>query len=255
MDAALLRPVSGVTHPAELVSFERWQAGQLLGDLGYPDYLDYRNQVREFRAVVAEASTRLSLAEGPRAERVSGALVSGNYFGALGVKPAFGRLIEEPDDREETSEPAAVLSFAFWQRALGSDPRIIGNSIALNGHTFTVMGVATPDFRGTSPASPVDIRLPITFEPIAMPRMSADTLRNRASGWLRVFGRLKPHTSMQAAQVEVNTIAEAARSGLSNHEPCAFSGARGRRRIGLLGSYLPARRAAHVDPLTVLRHE
>jgi macrolide transport system ATP-binding/permease protein len=208
MDAALLRPVSGITHAAELVSFERWQAGQLLGDLGYPDYLDYRNQLRDFSGVVAEASTRLSFVEGSSAERVSGALVSGNYFGALGVKPAFGRLIEEPDDREGTSEPAAVLSFAFWQRALGSDPRIIGNSIALNGHTFTVIGVAAQDFRGTSPASPVDIWLPITFEPIAMPRMSADTLRNRASGWLRVFGRLKPNMSRQAAQVEVNTTAK-----------------------------------------------
>jgi ABC-type antimicrobial peptide transport system permease subunit len=150
----------------------------------------------------------LSFARGSTVERVSGALISGNYFSVLGVKLAAGRLIEESDDREGLSEPTAVLSFAFWQRAFGGDSQVIGNSVALNGHTFTVIGVAAPEFRGTSPASPVDVWLPITFEPIAMPRMAADTLRNRATGWLRVFGRLKPHTSMQAAQVEVNTIAE-----------------------------------------------
>jgi len=208
MDAVLLRPLPGISQPGELVSFERWQAGQLLGDMGYPDYVDYRGQLREFADVVAEAGARLSFAKGPAVERVSGALVSGNYFSVLGVKSSVGRLIDESDDSERRSEPVAVLSFAFWQRAFGSDPRIIGNSIALNGHTFTVIGVAASDFYGTSLASRVDLWLPITLEPIAMPRMSSDTLRSRASGWLRVFGRLQRHTSIPAAQAAVDTIAE-----------------------------------------------
>ena len=200
MDAVLFRPPPGISRPGELVSFERWQAGQLLGDMGYPDYLDYRNQLRQFAGVVAEAGARLSFAKGPAVERVTSALVSGNYFSVLGVRPSAGRLINESDDREGKSELVAVLSFAFWQRAFAADPHIIGNSIALNGHTFTVIGVAASNFRGTSPASPINLWLPITLEPLAMPRMSPDTLRSRASGWLRVFGRLQPHTSMPAAQ-------------------------------------------------------
>jgi predicted permease len=208
MDAVLFRPLPGISQPGELVSFERWQAGQLLGDMGYPDYLDYRGQLREFAGVVAEAGARLSFAKGPAVERASGALVSGNYFSVLGVKPSAGRLIEESDDREGKSELVTVLSFAFWQRAFAGDPHIIGTSIALNGHAFTVIGVAASDFHGTSPASPVDLWLPITLEPIAMPRMSPDTLHSRASGWLRVFSRLQPRTSIPAAQAAVNTIAE-----------------------------------------------
>ena len=208
MDAMLLRPLPGISQPGELVSFERWQAGQLLGDMGYPDYLDYRGQLREFAGVIAEAGARLSFAKGPTIERVSGSLVSGNYFSVLGVKPSVGRLIDESDDSEGRGEPVAVLSFAFWQHAFAGDPHIIGNSIALNGHTFTVIGVAASDFYGTSLASRVDLWLPITLEPIAMPRMSPDTLRSRASGWLRVFGRLQPHTSVGSAQAAVDTIAE-----------------------------------------------
>jgi predicted permease len=208
MDAILFRPLPGISRPGDLASFERWQAGQLLGDMGYPDYLDYRTQLREFAGVSAEAGARLSFAKGPEVERVSGALVSGNYFSVLGVKPSLGRLIDESDDRGGKSDLVAVLSFPFWQRAFAADTHIIGNSISLNGHAFTVIGVAASDFRGTSPASPVDLWLPITLELLAMPRMSPDTLRSRASGWLRVFGRLQPHTSIPAAQAAVNTIAD-----------------------------------------------
>jgi len=207
MDAVLLRALPGLARPNELVTFERWQAGQLLGDMGYPDYLDYREQLKSFSGVVAEASTRLSFAEGPLVERVASELVSGNYFDVLGVKPAAGRLIAEEDDREGRSEPVAVLSHAFWQRAFGGDSHVAGKTIHLNGHSFTVAGVAAREFRGTQPQAQTDLWLAISLEPIAMPRMSPDTLRNRANGWLRIFGRLKPQVSLRAAQAEVNTVA------------------------------------------------
>jgi macrolide transport system ATP-binding/permease protein len=206
IDAVLLRPVPGVKVPNELVVFERWQAGQLLGNLGYPDYRDYRDQLKSFSGVAAEAGTRASFSGGGASERVAAALVSGNYFTVLGASPAAGRLLDDADETE--GGPAiAVIGYAFWKRAFGGDPRVVGSAIRLNEHTFTVVGVAPRDFRGTATQFQPDVWTPITLQPVVMPRLSPDTLRNRASGWLRIFGRLAPGATFGAAQAETSAVA------------------------------------------------
>ena len=206
MDAVLLRPMPGIAKPSELVTFERWQAGQLLGNLGYPDYLDYAARLRSFRMLAAQADARLSFARGDRVERVGGALVSGNYFALAGVQPALGRLLIAGDVRDD-GEPVAVLSFSFWQRAFGRDAGALGTRILLNGHLFTVVGVAQESFRGTAPEFQPDLWLPIMLAPVTMPRLSMGVLQNRAPGWLRILGRLEPGVSLAAAQAEVNRVA------------------------------------------------
>jgi predicted permease len=218
MDTVLLRPLPGIAKPHELVTFERWQAGQLLGDMGYPDFRDYAARLRGLSGLAVEAGARLSFAQGGRVERVGGALVSSNFFSLLGVKPAVGRLLMPDDDREDR-EPVAVLSSAFWERAFGRDAGIVGSRLTLNGHSFTVVGVAQESFRGTDLQFQPDLWLPITTVPVAMPRLSAGVLGNRASGWLRILGRLKPGTSLPTAQAEVTQVAAqlAAEYPLTNH--------------------------------------
>jgi predicted permease len=84
---------------------------------------------------------------------------------------------------------------------------VVGSTIRLNGHPFTVVGVAPREFRGTRTEFQPDVWAPITLQPILMPRMSAGTLQNRASGWLRIFGRLTPGASPAAAQAETTAVA------------------------------------------------
>jgi predicted permease len=217
MDALLLRPVPGVLRPAEMAGFERWQAGQLLGDLGYPDYLDYSAQLQSFSGVIAEAGPAVTIARHGAAERLPAAIVSGNYFAVLGVQPMLGRLIAVPDDVEGRNA-VAVLSFSYWQRAFAKNSAIVGQSILINGHPFTVIGVAQPEFSGTVPQSPPALWLPITSQPVAMPAMTPGTLQNRSSGWLRVFARRKPGVPFDAAAAEVSAVASrlAAAYPLSN---------------------------------------
>jgi putative ABC transport system permease protein len=206
IDAVLLRPMPAVKAPAELMVFERWQAGQLLGGLGYPDYRDYRDRLKSFSRVAAEAGTRASFSSGGASERVAVALVSGNYFTVLGANPAAGRLLADADE-SEGGPAVAVVGHAFWKRTFGADPRVLGSTIRLNSHTFTVVGVAPPKFRGTRTQFQPDIWVPITLQPVAMPRMTPGTLGNRASGWLRIFGRVKPGTTLAAAQAETSAVA------------------------------------------------
>ena len=206
MDALLLRPMPGVKAGGELAVFERWQEGQLLGDLGYPDYRDYRDRLKSFSGVAAEARTRASFSSGGASERVATALVSGNYFAVLGARAAAGRLLGDADERE--GGPAvAVIGYAFWRRTFGGDPRAVGSTIRLNGHTFMLVGVAQREFRGTSTQFQPDLWVPITLQPMAMPRLTPDTLQNRASGWLRIFARLAPGTTLARAQAETSAVA------------------------------------------------
>jgi putative ABC transport system permease protein len=201
MDALLLRPPAGVQGARELLVFERWQAGQLLGNMGYPDYLDYRDQLYSFSGVAAEAEARVSFSSGAGVERLAAALVSGNYFAVLGARPAAGRLLVNADEKE--GGPAvAVISYSLWRRMPGA----LGTAIHINGRPFTVVGVAPAELRGTRTQFQPDLWLPITQQPAAMP-MTPDTLQNRASGWLRIFARLKPGATLTGAQAEVTAAA------------------------------------------------
>src|SRR5207249_7789172 len=87
------------------------------------------------------------------------------------------------------------------------DSQIAGKSILLNGHSFTVVGVASAQFKGTTVGSPTDVWLPLTMQPEAIPRMSHGVLHNRNSGWVEIFGRLKPQVSLVAARSEMQAIA------------------------------------------------
>jgi predicted permease len=205
IDALLLRPMPGVKAPDELAVFERWQAGQLLGNLGYPDYRDYRERLKTFSGVAAEAATRVSFSSGGASERVAAALVSGNYLTVLGANPAAGRLLAEADE-SEGGPAVAVIGYAFWKHAFDGDSRLAGSTIRLNGQTFMVVGVAPREFRGTRRQFQPDVWAPITLQPILMPRLTPGTLRNRASGWVGVFGRLAPGRTLKAAQAETSAV-------------------------------------------------
>jgi predicted permease len=206
VNAVLLRPLPGVQDPSQLVSFERLQRGRNYYNFAYPDYLDYRDQSRSFTGLAAHVATPLSFTASTT-ERLRGDLVTGNYFHLLGVKPALGRLLQPDDDVTVGAHPVAVVSYGLWQRAFGSDPNIVGQSIKLNGHDFTVVGVASRDFGGTSTGASFDVWLPMAMQPQAIPRMSPGVLQDRSAGWIGIFGRLKAGVRLEQAQAEMNTIA------------------------------------------------
>ncbi len=206
INAVLIRPVSGVADPGGLVILERLQKNNPDFAFGYPDYLDYRDQNQSFTGLAARCRTALTLSHGTT-ERIIGELVSGNYFSVLGVNPALGRLIAAEDVQTDDEAPVAVLSYGIWQRVFGLDPEIAGKNILLNGHRFTVIGVAARQFAGTAIGSPTDVWLPLTMQPTAIPRMSRGVLRNRNAGWIEIFGRLKRNVRLTEARSEVQIIA------------------------------------------------
>ncbi len=110
INAVLIRPVPGVADAGGLLILERLQKNNPDFAFGYPDYLDYRDQNQSFSGLAARCRTALTLSHGTT-ERITGELVSGNYFSMLGVNPVLGRLITPEDVQTEDEAPVAVLSY------------------------------------------------------------------------------------------------------------------------------------------------
>ena len=150
-------------------------------------------EVAAFQAGGARLSVRRQgLESAPRPLRSE--YVTGNYFSTLGVR-AFGGRVFTPDDDKPAASPVAVLSHRVWQTTYASDPSVVGSTFVVEGHPFTVIGVAPPGFFGeTLESDPPDIWVPLQQEP--MINGEGSLLHQPISAWLRMIGRLRPGASI-----------------------------------------------------------
>jgi predicted permease len=167
------------------------------GFFSYPLFKMLASQAPEFEEVTAFRAglLRLSVRHGEEAARpLRVEYATGNYFSTLGIAAFAGRVFT-PDDDLPSSSPVAVMSHHTWQDTYGSDPSIIGGTMDIEGHPFTIVGVAPPGFFGeTLRADPPEIWVPIQQEP--MIAGDGTLLRQPISAWLRAIGRLKPGASV-----------------------------------------------------------
>src|SRR5258705_6395946 len=148
--------------------------------------------------VFAFGSVDLNLNAGGQAEVVSGQVVSGNYYSALGVPAIIGRTISDSDDNAAAT-PVAVLSYRYWTTRFGSDRSLVGRQVNINNVAFTVVGVTPPGFGGTMQVGQsIDVSIPLAWEP----QIAGERSMSRGAGywWLRLMGRLKPGATIAQAQ-------------------------------------------------------
>jgi predicted permease len=206
-DQILLRRLP-VERPEELVLLDGPGAfrGRTENEhtFSYPMYVDLRDGNQVFSGVLARYRTPLTLTHGGEAERVTGELVSGDYFQVLGVKPVIGRAFGADDDRLPGAHPVVILGHGYWKRRFGGDPLILDQTIGLNGHPMTVVGIAPPGFHGLGLEGAADIFVPIMMKAQMTPTW--DDLDNRQSRWLNVFARLAPGVSPEAAEAAMQPL-------------------------------------------------
>lgn len=140
---------------------------------------------------------------GMAASMAQGELVSGSYFDTLGVMAALGRTLDLEDEKPGAA-PVAVLDYAYWQRAFGGSPGVIGRVIHLNNTAFTIVGVASPKFTRLTPGKSVDLWVPLTQGQALGQDWAERTDDN--NWWLVVVGRLQRGVSRKQAQAAVNTL-------------------------------------------------
>ncbi|MBI3130795.1 MAG: ABC transporter permease [Acidobacteria bacterium] len=200
LNSVLLRPLP-VREPSRLV---RVYAGSR-ESFSVPAF---RTLAREQASVdlAAESLKPLNWTRGEQSQRVTGSIVSGGYFPVLGVQPFMGRLLGPEDDRVPGGHPVAVLSHRFWTRKLEADPSILGRALTLNGHTFTVVGVAAPTFHGDFLGMVPEIWVPLSMQAQAFPQEKRDLLESHATSWLEVLGRLHPGVGRAQAQQTLQAL-------------------------------------------------
>ena len=133
------------------------------------------------------------------AERANGEHVSGDFFGSLAVVPAAGRLIQRDDDRAGAS-PVVVLSAGYCQRRFGDAATAVGQTILINNVTFTVIGVAPPEFFGVDPAAAPHLYLPMRATDIVLQQIGKSAFVDQNYYWVEMMGRLKPGVDLAQAQ-------------------------------------------------------
>ncbi len=147
----------------------------------------------------------VSLSRNGNNEKVWGYLVSGNYFDALGVKPALGRTFLPEEDKTRLSHPVAVISHSLWQTRFGGDPSIVDSDVLINGRKFKVIGVAPAGFKGTEVIYTPEIYAPFATQKWIEPEN--DYLDDRGSQNMFAVGRLKPGVSAAQAEASLNILA------------------------------------------------
>lgn len=216
VNALLFRPLP-VAEPQELVSLytteEKFSFTHM--PMSFPDYLDFAGSSRSLRGLAAYTSSGLVLEHGEKSEGILGELVSGNYFELLGVRTAAGRTFTEAEDSPGTAQKVVVLNHDAWQQRFGGDPDVVGRELRINGHPFTVVGVAEAGFTGMMRGISADVWLPIragssihagSISNAGEPTEGLDRVDDRARRWHFVVGRLAPGASYQQAAAEIETL-------------------------------------------------
>jgi predicted permease len=220
-DQVLLRMLP-VEKPQELVRLE-WHgsfSGSMSsfgGDIGnyfsYPMYKDLQTRNQVFSDVLATMRTNVGISWHNQAESKHAEVVSGNYFQMLGLRPAVGRLFNSSDETAKDANPVVVLANDYWRTHFAASRDVIGQAVLLNGHGFTIVGVAPENFHTAIGGYRPAVFVPVTMEGVAMPwRVKNHDLDNHQSVWLTVVARLKPGVTAAQAQVGLAPLWRSMRS-------------------------------------------
>ncbi|HEY6403838.1 MAG TPA: ABC transporter permease, partial [Blastocatellia bacterium] len=212
-------PVNG---PGAVVEFKYQSAGareqtagrialnEQVAGYSFMDYVYFRDHTKALSALIASCEAGNLVFEGngvaEEPQPIRGEFVSDNFFYALGAQTLIGRTFTPEENRPTDSDPVVVLSHQFWQRHLGGDPDIVGQTVRINTRPFVVIGVTAPDFVGLGlrKLRVQDVWLPLLTR-AEVTSQSRDWLSSR-NGWLSLTGRLKPGRAPEEASAELTLL-------------------------------------------------
>jgi predicted permease len=205
----LLRPLP-VPHPEQITVLALQQA-EVPGThrFSYPDFEDLRDQTDSFSDLLAFRVSLVAVAVDNKADHCIISRVSSNFFSALGIQPAYGRLILPSEGRTPGADPIMVLGYSYWRRKFNSDPNVAGKKVEVNGLPFTVIGVAPKEFHGTYSVLDMDAYIPFSAEPNEDPDAPIQKIwASRGSRNLTLMGRLKPGVTIKQAEATLSVVAQ-----------------------------------------------
>ena len=206
VQSVLLHPLPGIEHSNRLVAIETVMPSGEYHTSSYPDFRDYREQNQVLTGLVGFelVPVNMTWAGNKQEQRVWGEIVTENYFDVLGVHAERGRLFQAKDKGALNGDPYIVLSYPFWQRQFGANPGVIGKTVEMNSHSFTIVGIASRGFQGTIVGVAPDYWVPMMMQPVILP---GENLQQRSPTFIHLMGPLKPGVTVAKAQADLTTIA------------------------------------------------
>jgi predicted permease len=217
LQAVVLKPLPGVADARAFHFVEpRAETGSYPG-ASWLEYRDFSERLRSFRELLAFRMVPFNVGEAARTERTYGLLVSGNYFSALGLRPALGRFFAPGEVERAGGEPVIVISYGYWQARFNGSAEAIRQTIRVNDRDLAVIGVTPQGFQGTTLGLDFSLWVPATMAPLLLggsPELETRSVR----GYL-VMGRLQPGVEESQAQAELDaTMRELGRLFPSTNE-------------------------------------
>lgn len=202
INSTLLNPIPGAVNTGNILAFTSGGNSRVPVPFSYPDFVDLRNRTTSFSSLAGASIYPLNLTGKAKPERTWGTLASANYFDFLGVHPILGRGFVRSEDDKPGGAPVVVISYRLWKLRYAGEPSVIGRTIQINDHPFTIIGVAPPVFQGTQTSLRSELWIPLVM--VQQIVSSRDRLHERSDTWVNVLGRLKPGVTAGQAQAEMN---------------------------------------------------
>ncbi|HEV2488010.1 MAG TPA: ABC transporter permease [Terracidiphilus sp.] len=204
INSTLLTPIPGAAGTGDMIALQRGERSEHpLPPLSYPDYVDLRNNARTLSGFLAYHEDYMSFTGFGKPERIFGVLTSSNYFEVLGVRPILGRTLLPTAANEREGAAEIVLGYDLWQNRFAGDTSIVGKTVQINFHPYTVVGVAPRGFQGCSSGVRADAWVPLGM---AGQMWGWPQVDDRSQSWLNALGKLAPGAGQRQAAGELNTI-------------------------------------------------
>src|SRR5208337_3877919 len=206
INSTLLDPIHGVAHTSDMVTIMRGERSEHpTPPFSYLDFVDLRDNSRSFSGLLAYHDDYMSITGSGQPERIYGALTTSNYFEVLGVRPVLGRTLLSTLTNERAGVAEAVLNYDLWQNRFGGDPAIVGKTIQINLHPYTIVGVAPKGFHGCKSGLRSDLWIPLGMDSEIW---GSNRINDRGVSWLQVLGKLAPGVDASQAVGELNVAME-----------------------------------------------
>ncbi len=203
----LFRQLPGVERPGELVTAHRASDGDRFGAFSWMNFMEYRAEGAELMDLAGVSSLPIGMGgDGLGDEHVKPVFaftVTHNYFRVLGAEPMLGRFFTEAEAETVGETSVVVLGHDTWTERFGADPSVLGRTVRINRHQFTVIGVTREGFNGHSGAIVTGAYLPITSKEVFE---NGRRMTERGATWMETVGRLQPDVSLKQAQAGMTVI-------------------------------------------------
>jgi len=201
LNALLLHPLP-VAEPQQIYQIQGPNASDFV--LSYPNYRDLRDLNKTFSAVAATRVQPIGIGVNGVAQTVWGYEATGNYFEMLGVQPLLGRFFTQADDVKVNGSPVVVLSYDCWKVRFSGDAGVIGKTVLVNKHPYTVVAVAPKNFIGTERFLWPEVWVPYLNGP-EIEGVNVLEYRRNTNSW--IVGRLKPGVTVAQANADLQRVA------------------------------------------------